>query len=89
MRIHGKLDANQHEIVDALRNIGADVLSLAPMGNGCPDLLVHFRGVTMLMEVKSATGKLTPDEVEFIENWRGQVHIVRSVDDALRMIGVI
>jgi len=54
-----------------------------------PDLLVHSRGVHYLMEVKAEKGKLTADETRWIERWRGQVHIVRSVDDALRVIGVI
>jgi hypothetical protein len=35
-----KVDANQGEIVEALRAHGCEVLSLAPMGGGCPDLLV-------------------------------------------------
>jgi hypothetical protein len=35
-----KTDANQAEIVAALRAHGCETLSLAPMGNGCPDLLV-------------------------------------------------
>ena len=35
-----KVDANQGEIVKALRAHGCEVLSLAPMGGGCPDLLV-------------------------------------------------
>ncbi len=35
-----KTDANQAEIVTALRAHGCGVLSLAPMGDGCPDLLV-------------------------------------------------
>ena len=32
-------------------------------------------------------GKLTPDQVEFVNNWRGVVHIVRTVDDALQLVG--
>lgn len=85
---HGKVDANQPEIVRALEDIGADVLSLADMGKGVPDLLVHWRGTHYLMEVKGAKGRLTPAEIAFIERWRGQVHIVRSIEDAFDVIGV-
>ena len=41
-----------------------------------------------LIEVKGPKGKLTPAQVEFMATWPGVVHIVRSVDDALRLVGV-
>ncbi|HJP47915.1 hypothetical protein [Acinetobacter venetianus] len=45
MRRAAKIDANQTEIVKALRKFGASVQSLASTGKGCPDLLVGFRGM--------------------------------------------
>ena len=53
MRRAAKIDANQTEIVKALRQVGASVQSLASTGKGCPDLLVGFRGVNWLLEVKA------------------------------------
>jgi hypothetical protein len=45
-----KRDVNEKTIIAALRSVGATVQQLdAP---GCPDLLVGFRGVNTLMEVK-------------------------------------
>ena len=46
MRKFGKTDANHADIVDALRRVGASVVSLASVGNGVPDLLVGFNGRT-------------------------------------------
>ena len=43
MRRAGKVDFAQAAIVDALRARGHLVLSLAPVGNGCPDVLVGCR----------------------------------------------
>lgn len=39
-----KVDANQGEIVDALRAMNASVQSLSDVGRGCPDLLVGHEG---------------------------------------------
>ena len=56
MRRAAKVDANQTEIIAALRQSGAAVVSLAFAGQGIPDLLVSFKGLTLLMEIKSAKG---------------------------------
>ena len=85
MRKRAKIDGNQAEIVEALRTVGFKVLSLAPMGNGCPDLLV-CRGYDLrLVEVKSDKGKLTEDQERFIVRDGWPVSIIRSVEDALNL----
>ena len=88
-RRRGRVDFNQPEIVQALRDVGAQVTSMADLGNGVSDLLVSFRGEWTVMEIKDGTGKLTPDERAWIEDARAPVTVVRSVDDALRAIGAI
>lgn len=80
-----KRDGNERPIIDALRAAGATVEQLSK--KGVPDLLVGFQGQTFLMEVKESKGKLTPDEETWIAGWRGQVYIVRSVEQALEIIG--
>jgi len=89
MRLTCRADANQRAIVRALRAAGATVEHLHRVGHGCPDLLVGFRGRTFAFEVKAGDGQLTPDEMAWHENWRGQVAIVRSEDEALAAIGTI
>ena len=94
MRRAAKVDANQTEIVQALRQIGAVVQSLAAVGNGCPDLLVGYRNRLFLLEIKDgkkppSAQKLTPDQVEWHRVWAGHVVVVNSVDGALRAIGAV
>ena len=82
-------DKNQQEIIDALRAVGASVTSIHRVGQGVPDLLVGFRGVTYLMEVKGKGAKLTSDEQDWHDLWRGQVAIVRNIDEALMTLEAI
>jgi hypothetical protein len=86
MRKHGKIDANHTEIVRALRDMGAFVQSLADVGNGCPDLLVSFRGKWFVFEVKSPGGKLTPDEAKWHNEARASVFVVYSAGEAIRVL---
>jgi Holliday junction resolvase len=76
-----KVDNNQKQIVEYLRACGFSVTLLHAVGNGCPDLLAGKHGVNYLIEVKAVKGKLTPLQIEWHGNWRGDVMIVRSVDD--------
>lgn len=91
MRHAARIDANQEQIVSALRAMGATV-RIVTQGNGLPDLLVGFRGVTILMEVKDgqkvpSARKLTPAEQRFFDEWRGGiVAIVNSVDEAIALL---
>lgn len=75
------------EIMWALRRAGAAVLDLSQVGRGVPDLLVWYGGRYVLMEVKSPRGELTPREAEWLAVWPGEVAVVRSADEALRVIG--
>ena len=83
-RYGNQRDANEPEIIEALEQIGCSVMRL---DIPC-DLLVGIAGRTYLLEVKSATGTLTPDQEKFTDLWRGQFSVVRSVEDALIAVGV-
>lgn len=88
---HGRTDANQSEIVAALRRIGASVTIISDVGGGCPDLLVGLRAVNFLFEVKDGAQppskrQLTPEEKDWYETWRGQVSIVYSPVDAVETL---
>jgi hypothetical protein len=96
MRRAARIDANQREIVAALRDIlGCTVMSLAGVGNGCPDLAVGWRGRNYFLEVKPPCGPLggisrqtlTDAEQQWHRTWRGQRAIVTTVDQALYEIG--
>ena len=84
-----KVDANQAEIVQALRDVYCSVLLLHRVGQGCPDIAVGYQGSVYFLEIKTEKGKLTPPETKFQDSWRGHYAIVRTPEDALRAIGVI
>ena len=87
MRYAARVDANQDQIVSALRAAGASVWII-----GLPvDLLVGFRGHTFLMEVKDGSKKrLTKLQADFFESWTGGTLCrVDGPEAALRMIGVV
>ena len=84
MRRAANIDKNQPAIVLTLRSLGVAVEII-----GKPvDLLCWHRGKYYLLEVKNPDGfdRLTKEQVEFIERWPGEVHIVRSVDEAVRAV---
>jgi hypothetical protein len=87
-----KVDANQPEIVAALREAGCTVQLLHMVGKGCPDLLVGWQGLNVLIECKDgnkppSARKLTPDQEKWHDQWRGQVTVVCSVNEALKAVG--
>ena len=88
---YARIDTNHKEIVKALRDAGATVVSLAAMKHGVPDLLVGYQNKTLLMEIKKdSKAKFTPDQIDFMGKWKGgAVSRVDSVDAALRALGVI
>jgi hypothetical protein len=92
MRFRPRTDANQKEIVAALRKAGANVMILAGQGGGVPDLLVQFRDVLYLLEVKDGSKKpsaqaLTPDQKRSKAIWRFSV--VTNIPEAYQAIGIL
>ncbi len=88
-----KVDANQSEIVAALRRAGATVTPTHAAGEGFPDLVVGYRGANFLLEVKDGAKppsgrKLTADQKEWHAAWRGQKAVVESVAQALDACGI-
>jgi Holliday junction resolvase len=91
MRYANRIDANQNQIVDAMRKVGA-VVRIISQGDGIPDLLVGYKGYTILMEVKDgdkvpSARKLTEAEQKFFDDWRGgMLAVVNSVEEALEIL---
>jgi hypothetical protein len=87
MRRAARVDANQEQIVSALRAAGAYVWII-----GLPvDLLVGYKNHTFLVEIKTDSKKrLTKLQADFFENWSGSTLArIDSPEAALRMIGVV
>jgi hypothetical protein len=87
MRRAARVDANQIQIVSALRAAGAYVWII-----GLPvDLLVGYKNHTFLVEIKTDSKKrLTKLQADFFENWSGSILArIDCPEAALRMIGVV
>jgi hypothetical protein len=95
MRRAARVDANQEQVVEALRAVGASVQTLAAIGKGVPDLLVGYQGKTLLLEVKDGNKspskrRLTEDQLKWRGAWRGgPLAVVDGPDAALRILGVL
>ena len=86
-----KIDACQPAIVAAMREAGASVQPLHAVGQGCVDLMVGISGRCYAVEIKDGSKppsarKLTPAQVEWHAAWRGGVHIITSVEQAVAWV---
>lgn len=83
-----KVDANQGEITKALTEAGYTWVDTHALGHGFPDLMVQARnGALVLLEVKTADGRMTDDEKLFFTQWRGSpIYVVRTAGDALSVL---
>lgn len=91
MRRAARVDANQPEVVKALKAAGMTVCDMSALGSGVPDLLVGWRGINVLIEVKDGAKKpsdqaLTAPQKTWHETWAGQIHIARSPEEAVMIV---
>jgi hypothetical protein len=85
-----RVDNNQKEIIGALERIGCTVTDTSGAGHGFPDLVVGYRYRNYLLEIKSEARKhpknLTPAQRIFHGIWRGQVDIVTTAEQAIKIV---
>lgn len=89
-RYAAKRDLAEPAIVAALERIGCFVERLS--SHGMPDLLVGYRGVFRLLEVKTGKRKARGTQaatITALQRMNLPVYVVRSVDDALQAIGAV
>lgn len=90
-RVAARTDANQRQIIEVLRAQGCSVQPLHMVGSGCPDAIVGYRGLNFLIEIKdgnksASRRRLTEDEAQWHSTWKGQVHTINSVEEAIGLI---
>ncbi len=91
-RYNPQPDANQPIIVAALRAAQVFVEDISPWCEWA-DLLcwgyhvIADRWLLRLLEVKTADGKLTPGQVEFMAEHPGAVQVCRTAEEALELYG--
>ena len=91
MKLNARVDKNQKQITKYLRDLGATVQPLHMVGRGVPDLLIGWKGKNILVELKDGSlvpsrRKLTDDEKEWHETWRGQAVIANSFDELIKIL---
>lgn len=94
MRKYGRVDATHKEFADAYRKMGCSFLSLSALGDGAPDGIVGYGGLSLLVEFKDGAKpksrqKLTPDQREFWDTWKGGVRLVNSLDAVVESVEVL
>lgn len=62
---------------------------MSRLGNGAPDILVAYGGLSMLVEIKSKNGKLTPDQVVFWNRWKSNPKIVRNNEQVAEAVNTL
>lgn len=83
MRRAAKRDYAEAEVIAALQDMKASVYRLdQPL-----DILIGYRGRTVIAEIKTGKGKLNENQIKFIESWNGgDIPILRNSQDAINLI---
>jgi len=89
-----RTDANHKKLIDKIRQIpSASVFSTHEVGKGFPDIVVGYRGLNYMFEIKdgkktASKKKLTQAEIKFHSNWTGQISVVEKIEDILNILKI-
>jgi len=93
MHYRAKVDVIQPEVTKQLRQMGCKVQPLHTVGKGFGDLLVAYRYVVAILELKSGTKaakhkKTDADQAKFKQEWGDDIHVltVTSPEDAIAQV---
>jgi len=91
MKYAKRVDENQNLIKHSFIALGASVLDLSRVGQGCPDLAIGYKGKMVLVEVKSSNkANFTEPQLKFIGKWKGgAINRIDSVEGAIRLIKML
>lgn len=78
-----RVDANAEAILTAMEQAGASIYRGGPL-----DAIVGIRGDNILIEIKTAKGKLRPSQKAFLARWKGHALVIRTVEEGLKVIGL-
>ena len=84
-----KTDDNHQEIMDRFRAYGFSVFDTSRLPKFV-DCIIARLGINALIEIKDGSKpksarKLTTDEKEFHDNWKGLIYIVETPEDVDRI----
>lgn len=86
MRRAARVDGNHSAIIKRLRELGMAVADTSRLGKGFPDIVVGWRGVNGMFEIKDPSRipserRLTDDEQRFFDGWKGQIAKVETAEE--------
>lgn len=87
-----RTDANHKQILQLLKRIpNLSVFSTHILGKGFPDIVIGYKGINYLVEIKDGNKvksqkKLTEAETKFHEQWKGQIMIAENIDEILKIL---
>jgi rhamnose utilization protein RhaD (predicted bifunctional aldolase and dehydrogenase) len=86
-----RVDENHKLIKHTFIALGASVLDLSRVGQGCPDLLIGYKNKSVFVEVKSSNkAHFTEHQLKFINSWRGgAISRIDTVDGAIKLIKLL
>jgi hypothetical protein len=84
VRHAARTDANQKEIMDALKKVGVSV-EYIKLPFDCV-YYNHRNHETGFLEIKTEDGRLTKAQLEFISRWPGHVRVAKTPQEAIRLI---
>lgn len=90
MRRIARVDSNHTKLVEQLRQVGYSVLNTHQLKN-CFDILVGHNGKNYAFEIKDpdkppSARKLTEGEEKFFSTWKGQVNVIHTLEEAIKII---
>jgi hypothetical protein len=90
-RFGNKRDDIEAECVEALEQAHCSVYTMDLPLDALVGRVVNGVPTTFLLEFKApgSSGRLTPQQREFIKTWRGHYAIVHSPEEALAAVGIV
>jgi Holliday junction resolvase len=92
----GHKDSCHDAVVKELRQVGCTVMETHALGDGAPDLVVGYQGVTALVELKNGARyhqtqrekrERLSQQAEYLAAWRGgPAFVATSTEDVLRWL---
>lgn len=81
-----RVDANHGELKGHFEKLGCSVHDASRLGEDFPDLIVALHKQTVLVEVKTEKGKLSPGQIRFRREWKGITYEARTLDDVIAIV---
>lgn len=78
-----RVDGNQNQIIEELKQAGINVANTSQVGNGFPDTVICYKGINILLEIKMPGKDLRGNQRDFFDNWMGPIIVGYSTEDII------